>query len=908
MKVVPDSKMKKNVLKTLLFLAIIITQFLPSVESQNIEDLRMIQEARDSLTGSDPNTSPIDYEDVTQALPNQNIENTDINVEEVDDYVPVEFGFTGSQDLLVAPKPKPNDLDKDLRYFGYDYFNNVPSTFAPLAFVPVPSDYVIGPGDEIRIILFGNTNNKYNLKVTRDGDIYMPEFGPVLVAGLTFTDLKDSIQQLVSNQLIGTQVSVTLGELRSIEIYVLGEAKNPGAYTVGSLSNLINVIFASGGIRQSGSLRNIQLKRSGKIVSNFDLYSLLLEGDTGESIRLMQGDVVFIPSITQSVAINGEIQRPGIYELLPNEDINDLIHYAGNFTSKANQNSIDLKRVDQEQNAFKLINLSTKSLAKNEKFTLISGDVVTIGSVVDKLFGAILISGHASRPGYYPWFSGMRLSDVIASEKDLLPMVDLNYLLIKREIDTTEKYVFLQSNLKKLFAESGSKEDLVLQDRDQLIFFPSLLSTELIELYDGENIGLFGLDINDEDDEILIEQAEDDALLPDRGFLNQQRGLYQVYNYCYVTKETLESITLFPENKQSLELTRFCRNYIKQPLLDIAYMQSDLKSGSRGSFEIYGNILFPGTYPYTLDAELSDIIDAGGGFMSLTVIDDIEITRNSIEDNQIKESFVGSLTSINVNKQIQPMDVVTVKGIDTETQTVKISGQVRYPGVYPIQINESLVDIVKRAGGIKPSGDVNNIFFRRASIVEQQRENIIDAQNKLNQEIIALQATSNTEDEDYSNRLLSLTQNMVINEEKLGRLVFDYSSILSRKDDDIFLKDGDEINVPRTVQTVNIIGEVQSPQTMIFRGDASFADYIESSGGLNSYADIDSAYIIRGNGKIIVAKGNSGFFRSNTQLITPGDTIVVPIKLDKFDTLRTTSQVTQMIYQMALAAAAVNSF
>jgi len=870
----PTSEMKKTVLETILFLTIVFAQFLSDVESQTIQDLRQIQEARDSIAGSDPNTSPIDYEDIPQAQPNY----TDIN-EEVE--APVEFGFTGSNDLLVAPQSKPKDSDKDLRYFGYDYFNNVPSTFAPLAFVPVPSDYVLGPGDEIRIILFGNTNNKYNLKVTRDGDIFVPEFGPVTVAGSTFAGLKDVIQQLVSNQLIGTQVSVTLGELRSIEIYVLGEAKNPGAYTVGALSDLINVIFASGGIRQSGSLRNIQVKRNGKIISNFDLYSLLLNGDTGENVRLMQGDVIFIPSLTKSVAINGEIQRPGIYELLPQEGISDLIRYAGNFTSRANQNSIDLKRVDQEQNAFKLINLNTKSLSTNLDFSLISGDVVTIGSVVDKLFGAILLSGHASRPGYYPWFSGMRLSDVITSEKDLLPMVDLNYLLIKRETDSTEKFVFLQSNLKELFAKPNSKEDLILQDRDQLIFFPSLLSSELIKPYDGGNASV-----------------ED---------LNEPGGLYEVHNYCYITDETLERITLLPQSKQSIFLTRFCRDYIKQPLLDVAYVQSDLKSGSKGIFEIYGNVLFPGVYPYTLNLRLSDIINAGGGFSSLTVIDDIEISRNTIVSNQIKNSFLGSIGLSNLNEKMKPMDVVTVKGFGNETKTVRISGEVNYPGLYPITPGESFINLINRAGGMKPSADSNNIFFRRNAIIEQQRSNLLAAQNRLNQEIINLTTTAEGNPE-YLERLSFLSENMVINEEKLGRIVFDYPSILSNENDDIYLEGGDQIEIPSIVQTIDVIGEVQQPQTMFFSQELSFDDYIENSGGLNNFADIDSAYIIKGNGMIIKPKLNSGFFRSNNMQINPGDTIVIPIKLNTFDTLRATTEVTQIIYQMALSAAAVQSF
>ena len=182
---------------------------------------------------------------------------------------------------------------------------------------------------KLGFILFGNNNKKYTLQVTREGDIFFPEIGPVSIAGLTFSDVKETINQIVDNQLIGTKATLTLGDLRAVNIFVLGEALNPGMYTISALSTLTNAIFANGGIKRTGSLRNIQLKRNGEIISDFDFYDLLLKGDTSNDLRLMSGDVVFIPPTQKLVGIAGEVKRPGIYELKDNENADDLIYYAG---------------------------------------------------------------------------------------------------------------------------------------------------------------------------------------------------------------------------------------------------------------------------------------------------------------------------------------------------------------------------------------------------------------------------------------------------------------------------------------------------------------------------------------------------------------------------------------------------
>src|SRR5277367_2815090 len=204
-----------------------------------------------------------------------------------------------------------------LPIFGHDLFRGVPSTFAPLDQIPVTPDYVIGPGDEIRIRVWGQVNFNADLKVDRSGDIYLPEVGRIHVTGISFSDLSQHIRSQIARVYRNFDLTVDLGQLRSIQIFVVGQARRPGAYTVSSLSTLVNAIFASGGPSVQGTMRAIQLKREGKVITTFDLYDLLIRGDKSKDARLLPGDVIFIPAVGPQVALTGSVRKPAIYELSP---------------------------------------------------------------------------------------------------------------------------------------------------------------------------------------------------------------------------------------------------------------------------------------------------------------------------------------------------------------------------------------------------------------------------------------------------------------------------------------------------------------------------------------------------------------------------------------------------------------
>ena len=297
----------------------------------------------------------------------------------------------------------------NIRQFGYDLFRKPPSTFAPVDQVPVGPDYVIGPEDEIRITVWGNINGQWNVVVDRDGKISIPNIGVLGVTGLTFKELKELLHKEFSKYYKGFEMNVSMGQLRTIRVYVVGNAKSPGAYNVSSLSTLVNAIIEAGGPSKNGSMRNIEVKRNGRTIVKFDMYDFILKGDKTQDIRLMPGDVIFIPPIGPLVAIAGHVKRPAIYELKGETTLWDLIEMAGGLSDTASVSRVQIERIID--NNRKIVYEAELDNAKSIK--LQGGDIIKIFPIVeDKRF--VRISGAVHREGEYGYKHGMRIKDLIS--------------------------------------------------------------------------------------------------------------------------------------------------------------------------------------------------------------------------------------------------------------------------------------------------------------------------------------------------------------------------------------------------------------------------------------------------------------------------------------------------------------
>jgi protein involved in polysaccharide export with SLBB domain len=319
--------------------------------------------------------------------------------------------FVASKDKDAVPG---DEKAPKLLQFGYDFFNKSPSTFAPADNVPVTPDYVIAPGDELQLSVTGRIDGRWTLTVSRDGTINIPKVGNVMVSGIAFRDLKDSLIREIGRFYTGFDLSVSMGALRSIRVYVVGNARVPGAYTVSSLSTMVNALFEAGGPGKTGSMRNIQLKRNGKLVANLDLYALLLNGDKSSDARLVNEDVIFIPPVGPLAGISGDVKRPGIYEINDEVRVTDLIGMAGGFTTTAFRGRVAMQRIVEHRfrDFFEadLADIQNDSL---KNFTLRDGDLVKAFSIIDK-DSAVNVAGAVTYPGKFGVIKGQTtLADVI---------------------------------------------------------------------------------------------------------------------------------------------------------------------------------------------------------------------------------------------------------------------------------------------------------------------------------------------------------------------------------------------------------------------------------------------------------------------------------------------------------------
>ena len=303
---------------------------------------------------------------------------------------------------------------QQLPIFGASLFNDVPSTFAPVDNIPVSPDYVLGPGDELRIQVYGQVNQQQSLVVDRTGNINFPEVGAVHVAGIKYSDLPAFLKSQFSRVYRNFDLNVNLGQLRSIQVFVVGYANSPGSYTVSSLSTLLNALFASGGPTPQGSLRNIELQRAGQTVVHFDLYDLLLHGNKTKDVTLAPGDVIFIPPVGAQVAISGSVDLPAIYEILPDTTASQVIKLAGGETTVALGTQVRIERIYEHS----MRSLADVDLSHIDP-VLHNGDILEIGEILGRYRNAVTLRGNVASPGRYVWKEGMRITDLIPS-KDLL--------------------------------------------------------------------------------------------------------------------------------------------------------------------------------------------------------------------------------------------------------------------------------------------------------------------------------------------------------------------------------------------------------------------------------------------------------------------------------------------------------
>lgn len=725
-----------------------------------------------------------------------------------------------------------------LKPFGYSMFQSRPDLFAAGSNIamPVPADYVIGPGDTLRIQLFGGENYEIELPVTPDGSVNLPKLGPQPVAGMSFERARASLEKRVSEQLIGTQASVTMGRLRSVRVFVVGDVKRPGAYELSSLARMTTALAAAGGITEVGSLRNVTLKRAGKAVKTLDLYALLLRGDTRNDAQLVDGDVVLVPPAGPMAGVDGEVKRPAIYEFGSEGSLGEIIALAGGLQPTADRRRVQLERISASgARTLETIDLTAAGADGN---AIRAGDTVRVPPVLDDVEGAVTVEGNVTRPGSYQWFAGMTLTDLLPSAQSLKPRTDLGYVLVRRESGAGRRTSVLSADLGAAQAARHGTADIALRPRDIVTVF---------------EIG-------------IARSAAVDAVLRDL------------------------------EAQASRE----------EPLQRVS---------------VSGAVRASGSYPLEPGMRVADLVRAGGGLAPSAFPDQAELTRFVIDD---KGERTTQLLTVDLaaaragdeaaNLSLGPYDVLTVKSVPAwkEQVSIELRGEFRFPGTYTVRRGETLSSVITRAGGFTELAFPEGSVFTREFLKEREAQQIETLARRLESDIATLAVQTAQLPDSKSAEALSVGRSLLQqlrNTIPTGRLVIDLPKLMANAGDphqDVTLREGDVLVVPMRSEEVTVLGEVQYATSHRFDPVLARDDYIAQSGDLTPRADGKRIYVVRANGAVI-ADGTSAWFRDSAPM-KAGDSIVVPLDTQRLPTLAQWSSITQIIYNLAIAVAAVNSF
>ena len=784
----------------------------------------------------------------------------------------------------------------ELKPFGYDLFANVPSSFAAPTNVPVSPNYLLGPGDELSVIFYGKLNKSSTVEVNRDGFVDFPELGPIMIAGLTFSEAKKMLQTQMESQVIGTKLNISMGALRSMQVFVLGEAFKPGAYSVSALSTITHAIMSAGGVSDIASLRNIKLKRNGKTVVTLDLYDLLLAGDVKNDFRLQASDVIYIPTVGGTVSVDGEVRRPAIYELNGEKTAADILALAGGLTPKSFASSSRIDRVGDDG----FLTVVDLDLTQNsgKRLKIKSGDYLTVDTVIEEKKSIVTMQGAIHHPADYSWREGLTLSDLVSNESQFPSDLDVNYALIARQIDELGNLSIVSFKPKDVLAANGSDKGMQLYPRDQIYFFAKDIEEEVDEKAEAEaekkqNKFQAGLNTTESNADNTVNQPE--AELTENNGSDQ--SLLMMMNQDKVDDE-----------KEELET----RETQISPLIE--RLKTEATYGAPAMIvEVKGAVKLPGLYPLTPNMSLADIVDAAGGLKESAYSGNAEIVRQ--DNSNSEQSLVFTLSSKLTDEfLLQAQDSVFVKSTPyyLKKDIVALGGEVVFPGEYTFSRGERLSSIIERAGGFTSVADVNAAIFTREKLKEREEQELKRLRQKLNGELSSENLSDASKGEKPDPRQQALKEELMSelnNVEATGRLVIPLQSILDGDVDDVMLEAGDNLIIPQFRQEVSVVGEVQRPTSYFFDKRLNYKNYIEQSGGLLQTANKKGIYIVKASGQVVVPGGKFlGASRKSTK-IEAGDTIVVPLDTDERPVkgIKLLAEVSQILYQLSLGAAAISS-
>ena len=788
--------------------------------------------------------------------------------------------------LLELQRPSPPtefqllvraSVGRLLPVYGDSLFRHVPTTFAPLRDVNVTPDYVLGPGDQLLIRIWGQVNFNAQVTVDRAGAVYLPQVGEIHVAGLPYSQVRQHIQDAVSRIFKSFNLEVEMGQLRSIQIFVVGQARRPGNYTLSSLSTLVTAIFATGGPSVQGSLRDIQLRRNGQTITHFDLYDLLLQGDTSKDAPLLPGDVIFIPPVGPQVALAGSVRVPAIYELKGATTVEQALHFAGGLSSTASLLRASLERVEDHNSRTAMnVDLEGAGLATQ----LRPGDVLRVLPFSPEFQNTVTLRGNVAESGRFSWHPGMKLSEIIPDTKSLVTR------------DYWERRNRLGVPGPEFKAEYAQNPDQYPRDANGNRRPP------------GYNAG----------------------------------GVYPNNQTPYNGNPGQNSATGAVQNPDQNAGSNSSSNYEQSvlPQLDSQPTDANSPSGTQNAPQNQGQGNDVGS---SLASQQQQLTWNGGTLprprLNIALpVPEIDWSYAVIERLN-PQTLTTSLVPFNPGKLVQdhdpsqdltlePGDVVTIFSQadisvpqDQRTKFVRLEGEFKAAGIYSVHPGETLRELVARAGGLTPNAYLFGSEFTREStrLFQQQRLNDYLSNLELEIDRATINAASSSltpQDTAATAAEVSASRSLVTKFRTLratGRIVLTLDPNATGIDrlPDLPLEDGDRFSVPSRPSTVNVVGAVYDQNSFLFNQRQQLGSYVRLAGGPTRDADDKHAFIIRADGSVVSRQSRTGVF-GNTFVSTrmnPGDTVVIPEKVPRPSPLRNFVTYSQIFSQLALGAAAI---
>lgn len=795
-------------------------------------------------------------------------------------------GIPSLYDMYLQALPRPASPQR----FGEEVFENGTRDLQMLPMdVPVGPDYVVGPGDSLAIDLFGGVSRRLFRPVDRQGQVTLPEVGPVLVSGKSLSDVQQNVQQLLRTQYKDVSVSVSLARLRTIRVFTVGDVQNAGAYDISSLSTPLNALFAAGGPTDRGSLRIVNHYRGGKLIQTVDLYDLLLHGVQTDILRLDNGDTVQVPPAGPEVTVEGMVRRPAIYELKDEKNLADVIQLAGGLLPAASLGHIEVQRlVAHKERTMLSVNIPASddgSATEKElaSFAVQDGDRIRIFPIAPYSQNAVYLEGHVLRPGRYSYHDGMRVTDLISSYKELLPEPASHYAEIIR-LNAPDFRPSVESfDLTQAFADPSKSP--VLHSLDTVRIFSRF------DFQDPPSVSVLG-DVRRPGTyrtpgQIRLADAVNLAggLAPDA-----KRGDAQVFRYLPDDQVKIFSVDLAGaldgDPAANIELSPRDRILIHRNPNTI----------DPASVYIQGDVGRPGRYPLAANMTVADLIRVGGGLAPSADTQTGDLTRYQwahgakLDAEHEPVALSAALGGdANANMPLHNGDVLTIRelsGWNDLGASITLRGEVKHPGTYGIRPGERLSSVIERAGGFQPDAYAYGSVLQRRDVrdIEQkQRDQMIVRVKSEESQFTPLpentpqqKAAKEMAMQQWQTTLQRLSANPPV-----GRVDIRISNDLRRwknTNSDITVFAGDTLTVPKRPGYVMVSGQVFNATAVSYRPGKSAKWYLQQAGGPTDLANKKAIFVIRADGSVVGGRRSLWLGSSLGETLQPGDAVVVPEK------------------------------